>query len=142
MANPVLSNPSGKTLTYRKVQDRKKDELYYKELKEEIEGESDHTITLKNGKVIRKPNLAMKRPSAPKKISPRKKNQLIKIYATKRPRKVMKTSRNVGFKSSKSTQKKKNLQTKFEELDIARRNAAMKSSRETLLREEEEEKNA
>ena len=48
--------------------------------------------------------------------------------------------RNVGFKSSKSTQKKRNLKAKFEELDIARRNVARNSSRETLLREEEEER--
>ena len=52
----------------------------------------------------------------------------------------MKSSRNIGFKSSKSTQKKRNLQAKFEKLDIARQNAAMNSSRETLLREEEEER--
>ena len=36
--------------------------------------------------------------------------------------------------------KKKNLQAKFEELDIAMRNAARNSSNGTLLREEEEEK--
>ena len=52
----------------------------------------------------------------------------------------MKPQRNVGFKSSKATQKKINLQAKSEELDIARRNAAMNSSRETLLREEEEQR--
>ena len=82
----------------------------------------------------------MKRQSAPKKISPRKKNQLVKFYVTKRLKKTSKPPRNVGFKSSKSKQKKRNLQAKFEVLDIARRNAAMNSSRETLLREEEEEK--
>ena len=41
----------GKNLFYRKVQDRKKDEPYYKELKEEIERESDHTITLKTNNI-------------------------------------------------------------------------------------------
>ena len=46
VANPVVGNPSSKTLIYRKVQDRKKDESYYKELKEELVRESDHTITL------------------------------------------------------------------------------------------------
>ena len=64
----------------------------------------------------------------------------MKIYAIKRLRKITNPPRNAGFKSSKSTQKKRKLQAKFEELDIARRNAAMNSSRETLLREEEEEK--
>ena len=64
----------------------------------------------------------------------------MKVYATKRPRKIIKPQRNVGFKSSKATQKKRNLEAKFEELDIARRNAAMNSSRETLLREEEEQR--
>ena len=38
------------------------------------------------------------------------------------------------------TQKKRNLQAKLEELDVARRNAAMNSSRETLLGEEEEQR--
>ena len=46
----------------------------------------------------------------------------------------------MGFKSSRATQKKRNLQAKFEDLDIARRNAAMNNSRETLLREEEEQR--
>ena len=55
-------------------------------------------------------------------------------------RKITKPQRNVGFKSSRATQKKRNLQAKFEELDIARRNAAMNSSRETLLGEEEEQR--
>ena len=50
VANPVLSNPLGKNLIYRKVQDRKKDEPDYKELKEEVVRESDHTIPLKTGK--------------------------------------------------------------------------------------------
>ena len=50
----------------------------------------------------------------------------------------MKLSRNVGFKSSKSTQKKGNLQAKFEELDIARRNATMNRPGETLLQEKKE----
>ena len=50
----------------------------------------------------------------------------------------MKLSKIVGFKSSRSTQKKRNLQPKFEELDIARRNAAMNSPGETLLQEKEE----
>ena len=54
--------------------------------------------------------------------------------------KTAKPQRNVGFKSSRTTQKKRNLQSKFEELDIARRNAAMNSSMETLLREEEEQR--
>ena len=75
-----------------------------------------------------------------KKISPRKKNELLKFYATKGPRKVTQSLRNVGFKSPNSTQKKINLQAKFEESDIARRKAAMNSSRETLLREEKEER--
>ena len=52
VANPVLSNPSGKNFIYRKMQDRKKDEPYYKELTEEIVTESVHTITLKNGEKI------------------------------------------------------------------------------------------
>ena len=65
--NPVLSNSSGKNLIYRKEQDRKKDKPYYKELKEEIISESDHKIKLKNGKVIRKLDLAVKKPSALKK---------------------------------------------------------------------------
>ena len=52
----------------------------------------------------------------------------------------MKTSKNVGFKSSMWTQKKRNLQAKIEELDIARRNAARNSPEETLLQEKEEEK--
>ena len=51
-----------------------------------------------------------------------------------------KPTRNVEFKSSKATHKKKNPQAKFEELDIARRNAAMTSSMKTLLREEEAER--
>ena len=55
-------------------------------------------------------------------------------------RKTAKPPRNVGFKSSRTTQKKRTLQWKFEELDIARRNAAMNSSRETLLREEEDQR--
>ena len=38
------------------------------------------------------------------------------------------------------TQKKRNIQAKFEELDIARRNAAMNSSRGRLLRKEEEQR--
>ena len=136
--NSVLNNPPGKTTIYRKVQDRSKIKPFYKELKEEIERESDHTITLKNGKILRKSDLAMKRQPALKKSSPRKKNKLVKFYATKGLRKTTRPQRNVGFKSSRSTQKKRNLQAKFEELDIARRNAAMNSSRETLLREEEE----
>ena len=52
----------------------------------------------------------------------------------------MKAQRNVGFRSSKATQKKRNLQNKFEKLDIARRKAEKNSSRETLLREEEEQR--
>ena len=73
VANPVLSNPSGKILIYRKVQDRNENEPFYSEFKEEIVRELDHTITLKIGKQIRISDLAVKRPSVPKKISPRKK---------------------------------------------------------------------
>ena len=40
-------------------------------------------------------------------------------------------------KVQKQPRTKKNLQAKFENLDMARRNVAMKSSREILLREEE-----
>ena len=138
--NSVLNNPPCKTTIYRKVQDRSKSEPFYKELKEEIVKESDHTITLKNGKIIRKSDLAIKRQPVLKKPSLRKKNQLVKFYATKGLRKTTRPQRNVGFKSSRATQKKRNLQAKFEELDIARRNAAMNSSRETLLREEEEQR--
>ena len=133
----VLNNPSGKTTIYRKVQDRSKSEPFYRVLKDEIVRESDHTVTLKNGKVIRKSDLAIKRQPTQKKPSPRKRDQLVKFYATKGLRKTAKPQRNIGFKSSRATQKKRNLQSKFEELDIARRNAAMNSSRETLLREEE-----
>ena len=71
--SPVLNNPPGKTTIYRKVQDRLKIEPLYRELKEETVRESDHTITLKNGKIIRKSDLAIKRQSAPTKVSPRKK---------------------------------------------------------------------
>ena len=42
----VLSVPMSKNLFKRKYQGRKKDEPLYKEL-EEVERESDHTITLK-----------------------------------------------------------------------------------------------
>ena len=136
----MLNNPPGKTTIYRKVQDRLKSEPFYRELKEEIVRESDHTITLKNGKIIGKSDLAIKRLSALKKASPRKRDQLMKCNATKGPRKIIKPQRNVGFRSSKATQKKRNLQAKFEELDIARQNSAMNSSRETLLREEEQRK--
>ena len=138
--NSALNNPPGKTTKYRKVQDRSKSEPFYRELKEEIVRESDHTVTLKNGKLKRKSDLAIKRQLAPKKASPRKRDQLVKFYATKGPRKITKPQRNVGFRSSKATQKKRSLQAKFEELDIARRNAAMNSSRETLLRKEEEQR--
>ena len=138
--NAVLNNPPGKTTIYRKVQDRLKSEPFYRELKDEIVRESDHTVTLKNGKIIRKSDLAIKRQLAQKKPSPRKRDQLVKFYATKRLRKTAKPQRNVGFKSSRATQKKRNLQSKFEELDIASRNAAMNSSRETRLREEEEQR--
>ena len=89
---------------------------------------------------MRKSDLAIKRQSTQKKPSPRKRDQLVKFYATKGLRKTAKPQRNVGFKSSRATQKKRNLQSKFEELDIARRNAAMNSSRETLHREEEEQR--
>ena len=105
--NPVLNNPPGKTTIYRKEQNRLKNEPPYRELKEEIVRESDHTHTLKNGKIIRKSDLTIERQSAPKKVSPRKKNQLVKFYATKEPRKIMKPQRNAGFRSSKATQKKK-----------------------------------
>ena len=140
LQNSVLNNPPGKTTIYRKVQDRSKSEPFYRELKEEIVRESEHTITLKNRKTIRKSDLAIKRQPALKKPSPRKRNQLVKFYATKGLRKTTKPQRNVGFKSSRATQKKRDLQTKFEELDIARRNAVMNSSRETLVREEEEQR--
>ena len=83
---------------------------------------------------------AIKRQPALKKPNPRKRDQLVKFYATKGLRKTTKLQRNVGFKSSGATQKKRNLQAKFEELDIARRNAVMNSSRETLPREEEEQR--
>ena len=43
--NPVLNNPPGKTTIYRKVQDRLKNEPLYRELKEQLVRESDHTIT-------------------------------------------------------------------------------------------------
>ena len=138
--NSVLNTTPGKTTIYRKVQDRSKSEPFYKELKEEIVRESDHTITLTNGKIIHKSDLAIKRQPALKKPSPRKKNQLVKFYATKGLRMITRPQRNVGFKSSRATQKKRNLQPKFEELEIARRIAAMNSSRETLLREEEEKR--
>ena len=138
--NSVMNNPPGKITIYRKVQDRSKSEPFYKELKEEIVRESDHTITLKIGKIIRKSDLAIKRQPALKKPSPRKKNQLVKFYATKGLRKTTRPQKNVGYKSSRTTQKKRNLQAKFEELDIARRNAAMNSSRGTLLREEEDQR--
>ena len=138
--NPVLNNPPGKTTIYRKVQDRLKSEPFYNELRKEIVSESDHTLTLRNGKLIRKSDLAIKKQPFPKKASPRKRDQLVKFYATKGPRKIIKPQRNVGFKNSKATQKKRNLQAKFEELDIARRNAVMNSSREMLLREEEEQR--
>ena len=143
VANPVLSNPSGKTVIYRKVRDRKKNKPYYKEPKEEIVRESDHIITLKSGEKICKSDLAVKITTEPRKVSPRKKYQLFKFVTRKGPRNVIKAARNVGFKSSKATQnkkKQKKFQTKFEELDIARRNAAINFSRETLLREEQKER--
>ena len=136
----VLNNPPGKTTIYRKIQERSKSEPFYRILKDEIVRESDHTVTLKNGKVIRTSDLAIKRQSTQQKSSPRKRDQLGKFYATKGLRKTAKPQRNVELKSSRATQNKRNLQSKFEELDIARRNAAMNSSRETLLREEEEER--
>ena len=117
-----------------------KSEPFAKELKDEIVRESDHTVTLKNGKIMRKSDLAIKRQLAQNKPSPRKRDQLVKFYATKELRKTAKPQRNVGFKSSRATKKKRNLQSRFEELDMARRNAAMNSSRETLLREEEEQR--
>ena len=96
--NSMLNNPPGKTTIYRKVQDRLKSEPFYRELKEEIVRESDHTVTLKNGKIIRKPDLAIKRQPAQKKPSPRKRDQLVKFYATKGLRKTAKPQRNVGLK--------------------------------------------
>ena len=136
----ILNNPPGKSTIYRKIQDRTKSEPFYRILKDEIVRESDHTVTLKKGKIIRKSDLAIKRQLTQKKRSPRKRDQLVRIYATKGLRKTAKPQRNVGFKSSRTMQKKRNLQSKFEEHDIARRNAAMNSSRETLLREEEEQR--
>ena len=102
----VLNNPPGKTTIYRKVQERSKSEPFYRELKDEIVRESDHTITLKNGKVIRKSDLAIKRQSTMKKPSPRKRDQLVKFDTTKLLRKTAKPQRNVGFKSSRATKKK------------------------------------
>ena len=64
---------------------------------EEIVRESDHTITLKNGKMIRISDLAIKKQSALKKPSSRKRDQQVKFYATKRLRKITKPQRNVGF---------------------------------------------
>ena len=100
--------------------------------------EKRDALSVKNSVLNNPP--AIKRQNAPKKPSPRKRDQLVKFYATKGRRKIMKPQRNVVFKSSRATQKKRNLQLKLEELDIARRNAAMNSSRETLLREEEEQR--
>ena len=60
----------------------------------------------------------------------------MKFYATKGPRKTTQSLRNVRIESSKSTQKKRKL--KNQESDIAGRNAAMNSSGEALLREEDE----
>ena len=136
----MLNNPPGKTTIYRKVQDRLKSEPFYRELKEEIVRESDHTVILKNGKIIRKSDLAIKRRPAQKKPSPRKRDQLVKFYATKGLRKTAKPQRNLSFKRSRATQKKRKLPSKFEEINIARRNAAMNCSRETFLREEEEQR--
>ena len=102
--NPVLNNPPGKITIYRKVQDRLKNERLYREVKKEIVRESDHTITLKNGKIIRQSDLAVERQPAPKKSSPRKKNKLVKFYATKGPRNIVKPKRNVGSKSLQLTQ--------------------------------------
>ena len=113
--NPVLKNLSGKTLNYRKVKDGKKDEPYYKELKEEkIVRESYQTITLKSSEIIRKPVLAVKRTTELKKASPFKKNELFNFYITIGRKKVIKPARNVGFKSSKATQIKRNPPAKFE----------------------------
>ena len=95
VANPVLSNPSGKTVIYRKVRDRKKNKPYYKEPKEEIVRESDHIITLKSGEKICKSDLAVKITTEPRKVSPRKKYQLFKFVTRKGPRKVIKAARNV-----------------------------------------------
>ena len=67
----------------------------------------------------------------------------MKLYATKGLRKTTKPTRNFGFKNSKLTQKKRNLQAKIEEFDIAGRNAETNNSRKKNPREEEEvEKNA
>ena len=139
--NSVLNNSPGKTTIYiEKFRIDRRVNHSIKNSRRKFVRESDHTITLKNGKIIRKSDLAIKIQPALKKPSPRKKNQLVKFYATKSLRKTTRPQRNVSFKSSRATQKKRNLQDKFEELDIARRNAAMNSSREKLLREEEEQR--
>ena len=75
----MLNNPRGKTTIYRKNQDRLESEPFYRELKEELVRESDHTVTLKKEKLIRKSDLAIKRQPAPKKASPRKRDQLVKF---------------------------------------------------------------
>ena len=69
-----MNNQPGKTTVYRKVQNRSKNEPFYRELKEERVRESEHTITLQKWKIIRKSDVAVKRQSAPKKFSPRKKS--------------------------------------------------------------------
>ena len=60
VANLIVSIPSGMTLI-RKFQDSEKDDPYYKDLTEETARDSDHTITLKRGKLFRKNDLAVKR---------------------------------------------------------------------------------
>ena len=50
---------------------------------------------------------AIKRQLTQKKPSPRKRDQLVRFYATKGLRKTAKPQRNVGFKSSRTKQKKK-----------------------------------
>ena len=74
-----------------------------------------------------------------KPVSPRIKDHLLKFYATKGPRK---TSRRTVFKSTRKQQVAQSKEAKFEELDTSRRNGAMCSSTETLLREEEEAEEA
>ena len=70
--NPLLNNQPGKTTIYRKVQNRSKNEPFYRELKDERVRESEHTITLQKWKIIRKSDVVVKRQSAPKKFGSRK----------------------------------------------------------------------
>ena len=90
--------------------------------------ESDHTITLKNGKIFRKSDLAVKTPPASKELSPRKKNQLKIFRPPKNPEKSQ-NHREMSALRAPSLHKRRETYHKFEELDVARRNAAMNSSR-------------